>query len=218
MELLVFYVYLWLRTNGIPYYVGKGKGNRGFTSKAHRVKRPPYDENIIVQEYESEKDAFEAEAFFISYYGRVDLGTGCLANLTYGGDGSSGTVVSLETRKKQSIFQKGRPKSEEHRKKIGLGHKGKPKSKEQCAKMREVNLGKKASEETKRKLCEARARQKRGPCSEETKRKISLSLMGKPGAKRSEESRKKMSLIAKEKGFVNRLRKVGESKVCRVVG
>jgi hypothetical protein len=60
-----FYTYLWLREDGTPYYVGKGKGDRGFISDGHRVSRPKDRERIIVQEWPSEKDAFEAERFLI---------------------------------------------------------------------------------------------------------------------------------------------------------
>jgi len=81
----MFYTYLWLREDGTPYYVGKGKGNRGFTSHKHRQNCPPLD-HILIQEFLSEDDAFEAEKLLIAYYGRIDLGTGCLRNMTPGGD------------------------------------------------------------------------------------------------------------------------------------
>jgi hypothetical protein len=81
-----FYVYLWLREDGTPYYVGKGTKNRGFISSAHGVHCPSEIQNILVQEHPSEADAFEAEKFFISYWGRLDQGTGCLRNLTEGGE------------------------------------------------------------------------------------------------------------------------------------
>jgi|ERR1035437_1109198 hypothetical protein len=82
----MYYTYLWLRENGTPYYVGKGSGVRAFTSWAHGVHKPADKERILVQEFESEKEAFEAEKFLIAYYGRLDLGTGCLRNLTDGGE------------------------------------------------------------------------------------------------------------------------------------
>jgi hypothetical protein len=31
------YVYFWLRSDGTPYYVGKGTGRRGFKQEGHRV-------------------------------------------------------------------------------------------------------------------------------------------------------------------------------------
>ena len=93
----MFYTYLWLREDGTPYYVGKGTGRRGFDSDGHKVKRPKSRSEIIIQEWTSEEEAFLAEIFLIYYYGRKDLGTGCLRNLTNGGEGASGHKASDET-------------------------------------------------------------------------------------------------------------------------
>jgi hypothetical protein len=81
-----FYTYLWLREDGTPYYVGKGVNHRGFTSAMHRLPCPSDKSRIIIQEWLSEIDAYEAEKFLIAYYGRKDLSEGCLRNLTNGGD------------------------------------------------------------------------------------------------------------------------------------
>jgi hypothetical protein len=101
----VFYVYLWLRENGTPYYVGKGTGHRGFTSTRHSVHRPPSRDHIIIQNFATESEAFEAEKFFIEFYGRVDLGTGCLHNHAEGGLGGSaaanGRYNRTETHRQQ---------------------------------------------------------------------------------------------------------------------
>jgi len=86
----MFYTYLWLRDDGTPYYVGKGTGRRAYTSWAHGVHKPADKHKILVQEFPTEQDAFAAEIFLIAYYGRLDLGTGCLRNLTAGGEGFSG--------------------------------------------------------------------------------------------------------------------------------
>lgn len=83
------YVYLWLRNDGTPYYVGKGTGRRGFINNQHSVHRPTSTDRIIAQEYETEQEAFQAEAFFISFFGRIDDSTGCLRNHTIGGLGGS---------------------------------------------------------------------------------------------------------------------------------
>ena len=115
----MFYTYLWLREDGTPYYVGKGHGKRAFVNhrKGNRLK-PPRDKTLIlVQYFESEEDAFFAEMFLIAAYGRKKNNTGCLGNLTEGGenppkqDGNTfrrGTKASEETRKKQSEAKKGK--------------------------------------------------------------------------------------------------------------
>ncbi len=102
-----FYTYLWLREDGTPYYVGKGRGRRGFVTKNHRMPRPKDRTRIITQDHLSESDAFLAEKILIAAYGRKDLGTGCLANMTDGGEGASGHVMS-----------------DEHKRRIGLANKG----------------------------------------------------------------------------------------------
>jgi hypothetical protein len=118
-----FYTYLWLREDGTPYYVGKGCGDRAFKNYGHGVRYPGRG-RTLVQEFPSEADAFAAEIFFISYYGRKDLGTGCLRNHTDGGEGCAGRRYSLETRKKMSESRIGMIFSEEHKHNLSRGGKG----------------------------------------------------------------------------------------------
>jgi len=125
----MFYTYLWLREDGTPYYAGKGSGRRGRISSKHGVLRRPKDSSrIIMQDWPSEEDAFEAEKFLILYYGRKDLGTGCLRNLTDGGEGSSGCVQSEESKNKKRLSLLGKPHSEERRKHQSEAKKGKKRS------------------------------------------------------------------------------------------
>jgi len=100
-----FYTYLWLRENGTPYYVGKGHGKR-----AYRKGSPPLD-RVLIQTFPNEIAAFSAEKFFISFYGRVDLGTGCLRNLTDGGEGGSGITYTPEMRRRISQRMRGNSNS-----------------------------------------------------------------------------------------------------------
>ena len=85
-----FYAYLYLREDRTPYYAGKGSGKRAFEKKHHRVVLPPVKSLILVFPQESEADAFALEMALIRFFGRVDLGTGCLENRTVGGEGNAG--------------------------------------------------------------------------------------------------------------------------------
>ena len=130
-----FYTYLWLRENGTPYYVGKGKGDRAFRKGNHRQKPPIAADKILIQEFPDESSAHYAEMFFIALYGREDNRTGCLRNMTNGGEGISGLVFSEQSKRKMSSSQKnrtdrarfGRILSAESRDKIRNAHRSKPK-------------------------------------------------------------------------------------------
>lgn len=100
-----FYVYSYLRKDGTPYYVGKGKETRAY-DKDHCVFVPSRDRIKFIHVNLSENASFALETFWIKVYGRKDLGTGILRNQTDGGDGASNP--SPETRKKLSNALKGR--------------------------------------------------------------------------------------------------------------
>jgi hypothetical protein len=87
-----FYVYVYLRENGTPYYIGKGKGNRAYKKQSFEVSVPPKDRILIILDNLSEQQAFRNEIDFIDYYGRLDINTGTLENKTNGGEGTSGHV------------------------------------------------------------------------------------------------------------------------------
>ncbi len=92
-----FYVYVFLREDRYtPYYVGKGTGRRCFVKR--NGTNPPRDRDRIVKVKEnlSEEESFELEKLLIKFWGRKDNNTGILHNLTDGGDGVSGRVVSEE--------------------------------------------------------------------------------------------------------------------------
>lgn len=93
------YVYLYLREDNTPYYVGKGSGSRAF-KKNPKEFHPPSDLSriTIVADNLTEMWAFILERKFIRWYGRKDLGTGILHNKTDGGEGSSGQITSERTK------------------------------------------------------------------------------------------------------------------------
>lgn len=86
----VFYTYAYLRKDGTPYYVGKGKGNRAFGKHGRNVVMPPRDRIIFLKRDLSEEEAFRHEVYMIHVLGRKDSGTGILRNTSSGGEGSSG--------------------------------------------------------------------------------------------------------------------------------
>jgi len=150
-----FYTYMWLREDGPPYYVGKGSGNRAF--KKRRVGNPPAD-RVHIDYWPDEKTAFDAEKALIAKYGRKDNGTGCLSNLTDGGDSPPnhrGKKRSAEWHRKQSKVKKGRPgrkQSQATCEKRRLAMIGRTFSQESIDRMRIAQTGKRHSEETKNKL------------------------------------------------------------------
>jgi hypothetical protein len=90
-----YYTYAYLREDGTPYYIGKGKGKRIF-DRENRTSCPiPKDKKRIVylKKNLSEHQAFCHEVYMISILGRKNNGTGILRNLTDGGEGFSSAVM-----------------------------------------------------------------------------------------------------------------------------
>ena len=188
-----FYTYAYLREDKTPYYIGKGTGDRIYST--NRRNNPPKDKSriIFLKQNLTEEEAFRHEIYMIAVFGRKDLGNGILHNRTDGGEGSSGWVPSEETRRKISEASKGntymlgKTLSEETKRKMSETRKGKTHSEETKKKQSEVKKGKTFSEEHRRNLSEA---QKGKSLSEETRRKMSETRKGKIPSK---ETRRKLS-------------------------
>jgi hypothetical protein len=106
-----YYTYAYLREDRTPYYIGKGKGYRIYST--HRKVKLPKDKSriIFLKQNLTEEEAFKHEIYMIAVFGRKDLGTGILRNLTDGGDGTSGFIVSNESRKKMGEASRKRQES-----------------------------------------------------------------------------------------------------------
>jgi hypothetical protein len=98
----IYYVYQYLREDGTPYYIGKGKDRRMFAK--HNVHLPNDKELIQVIAYKlSESEALLLETKLIKLYGRKDIGTGILRNLTGGGEGTCSKVWTDEAKSRVAI-------------------------------------------------------------------------------------------------------------------
>ena len=96
----LYYVYSYLREDGTPYYIGKGKGDR-IHKKHGRVKLPPKERRVFLTKDVSEKEALEKEIELIHLHGRkgVEEG-GILLNIAPGGEGA-------DTKSGKSCFNDG---------------------------------------------------------------------------------------------------------------
>jgi hypothetical protein len=103
----LFYTYAYLREDGTPYYIGKGKGKRAFTGPHRNVPVPVKERILLLKTGLTEEEAFRHEIYMIAVYGRKDKGQGILHNFTDGGDGKSGWTTPEEVRKKQSLTKLG---------------------------------------------------------------------------------------------------------------
>ena len=124
----MYHIYSYLREDGTPYYIGKGKDKWRWTArKTHNVPVPPKERVKILYENLTNQEACDKEMELIAQYGRKDIGTGILRNLTDGGEGAPGRIVSEEQKEKQRqkmIGIKPPPMCMEARKRLSQSMKG----------------------------------------------------------------------------------------------
>jgi len=144
-----YYTYAYLREDRTPYYIGKGRAKRVYKShiRQNKTNLKPKDKSkiIFLKKNLTEEEANIHEVYMIAIFGRKDLGTGVLRNMTNGGDGISGYSHTLKTKKILSEKNSGE---------------------------NNAWYGKKHTEETKKIMRESSKNRKRNPHSEKTKEKM----------------------------------------------
>jgi hypothetical protein len=174
-----YYTYAYLREDGTPYYIGKGRGNRAFKNQGRCVSPPPRERILLLKTNLTEAEAFKHEIYMIAIFGRKDLGTGILYNFSDGGEGPSNPSKEVREKRRQRMlgnkFKSGIKTPEDTKKKISEALTGRVVSEETGRKISAALKGRKPSEETRRKLSEARRRGRFE--SHETKRKRAKHFM-----------------------------------------
>jgi hypothetical protein len=116
-----YYVYAhYVSGSSEPFYIGKGKDKRAWSKNGHNqywdriVNKYDYEVKLLYENL-TENDAHGIEMGLIEKYGRVDIKTGCLVNMTYGGEGASG-VIQSESQKQKRIDSNKKTWNQPHKK------------------------------------------------------------------------------------------------------
>lgn len=163
-----------------PLYVGKGQGDRAYEHRdkyainyklrkaLSAMKRAGLEPTITLIDAPSNEAACAYEIFWIKVYGRQDLGTGSLCNLTDGGEGGGlNRVWSEESKAKISAANLGRIIPEDQKEKMR-----KPKSDETRQRMSDTRMGWIPSVDVRSKISQTLTGRPTGPRSEETKARM----------------------------------------------
>jgi hypothetical protein len=232
-----YYVYLYLDprvTPPEPIYVGKGYGARSHAHlswthnpwlrrKIRRIREAGLEPVIKIVRHGLDADeAGEHERMLIREYGRADLNLGTLCNFTDGGEGSTGRVVSEETRALWSKQRCGKPQTArqyaancarrqtpEARRRASAANKGRKPSAETVEAIRQYNRTRPitdamrekwsrtrkamgVSQDHQKKMQEGKRRAIESRSPEEQEKIFKKISEKNRGAKRSEETKRKM--------------------------
>jgi len=196
------YIYRHVRLDkNEPFYIGVGQDKEKepyFYTRAYCkwnrnkhwkniVSKTEYEVEILEEDLSIEK-ALEKEIWWITFYGRSDLGRGTLVNMTDGGEGTTKRAHTVEARKKMSDAAKERFKNKEKKikyKKILTDED----RKKNIEKFKNSRRGKKNTLEHNLKNSQSNAGENNGMFgkhhTDDTKKKLSIKSKGNQYAKGS---------------------------------
>ena len=198
-----FYTYVHRRADsGDVFYVGKGQGRRSASKQGRSDywRRVVGKHGLIIEAvafFIKEEDAFDHERLLIAEFRSLGVK---LANLTDGGEGTSGRphtpeaiakmvtastgkIPSQQARERMSAAAKGKVMSDEHRKNLSIAGRARFSDPDEIKKASDAQKGKGPSHETAKKIQQTRiANGNRFGWvhSQETKIKMSKTRTGKP--------------------------------------
>lgn len=185
-----YYAYILCRPCGTPFYVGLGSKRRIASHHWRAKSEGVSDKSTIFREIWSSGQhvRYRISGFFfdrsegqkeerrlIASFGRVDLGTGPLVNLTEGGEVNF--PISAAGRERLRRFRLGRPHGEETKRKIGDINRGKIMSAESRQKMSRARHGRKPSDIA---IENARQSNKGRPLTASHREKLAAAKIGRP--------------------------------------
>jgi hypothetical protein len=144
------YVYVWFRSDGNPFYVGVGRKNR----YKSLLRRNPYTLNVVKTEggigavrkvifaVDSWESGCALEQLLIARFGRSNVGTGILTNMTDGGEGTINKVVTERTKRAVAEANRNRVWTNESKTKSSETSKGRQVTIETREKLRVLFKGK----------------------------------------------------------------------------
>lgn len=203
-----FYVYVLSRPCGTPFYVGMGQAERigdhatdarsarrsRRLSIIRKIWRSGNDVSYAVHSFHLQcVDAWSVEVGLIAKLGRLDLGTGPLANATKGGEGGKFSQETLRRRRLSQLSSEkwaegrrvtaakhvGRPLSAEHKAAISKAHQESPKAIAARAVLHDKRRGMSFGEDFRRKISASSTGRRH---SESAKRKLSDALKAATGS------------------------------------
>ena len=148
-----------------PIYVGKGWGRRAwqhwekgcahnqlFQRKLDKIRAAELMPSVTIINTTSEDVALDVERGLIAMYGRINIRTGTLCNLTAGGDGYAVGSLPDEHKRKIADSIRGRVRSDEHRKNLSVALSGKKHTPETIEKLKVLAAAKAADPEFRQRL------------------------------------------------------------------